>query len=310
MANVAPAIAGTVEGFAGFATPEGTAITDMDLLDFWFAEAAAAGHSTKTVKERVIVLRALRRHMGKPLVNAERPDLIRFLGQAHLSKNSRQTYGQALRSFYTLVQDEGYRMDNPAARLPRIRASFVEPDPFTPAEVQQLLDVTPKPKVRLMIALAAFQGLRAGEVAAVHPRNVNRAKRLLLVREAKGGSTHEVWRPIHTTVWALLEPYLDTDEWLFPHYRSGHHVSSNSISQAVGVSIKAAGLDQHRPHQLRAYFATQLLESGADTMTVQFAMRHASQQTLTRYIRPSQDRIRAAMENLPQLTLQGGQPAA
>ncbi len=55
-----------------------------------------------------------------------------------------------------------------------------------------------------------------------------------------------------------------------------------------------------------AALETALVEAGADVVTAQHAMRHASPATLQRYVRPSMANVSAAMDRLPVLEVRGG----
>jgi hypothetical protein len=68
------------------------------------------------------------------------------------------------------------------------------------------------------------------------------------------------------------------------------------------IATRRAGI-KHRPHQLRAWFATELMEAGADMLTIQHAMRHAGPETLKHYIRPSMVKVDDAMRRLPDLVM-------
>lgn len=300
--NVSPRVAGTLEAFEVFESADGL-LSDRQVVELWEAEARASGHGERSIGERLIVIRSFRRFIGKPLIAAERADLVRFLGRPHLAKSSRQSYGSVLRVLYSLLQDEGWRIDNPAGRLPRVRVTPPEPDPLSTDEVQRLLNSCRNRDTRTMVMLGAFQGFRCVEIAAVHGRNIDWAERRILTAEAKGGK--EVWRPLHSALWPIALTYPRNGYW-FPNWRPNRnaaigegHILPNSVSRVLGDAIRRAGIQGHRPHQLRAWFATELLNAGTDTMTAQFAMRHSSQATLQRYVRPSQERIREAMERLP-----------
>jgi site-specific recombinase XerD len=56
-----------------------------------------------------------------------------------------------------------------------------------------------------------------------------------------------------------------------------------------------------RPHRLRHWHATALLESGADVRTVQECMRHVSPSSTAGYMQVTETRRAAAVARLPRL---------
>src|SRR5690606_17613694 len=136
------------------------------------------------------------------------------------------------------------------------------------------------------------------EIAAVDGRNIDWDNRTIVAAEAKGRKI--VTRPLHSIVYehAIDAGYPRDDVW-FPSPKGGH-VRGTSVSNTLCAAFKRAGI-QHRAHQMRAWHGTTLLEMGADSLDVQHSLRHSDGQSMKAYIRPSQDRIRAAMELLPRV---------
>lgn len=277
---------------------------DETLIETWLFRMVVEGCGEGTRTERARLMRSLAAFSGTPLIEITRHQLMQYLARTELSARTKQHYRSGFHTFYSLLQDEGIRLDNPATRLPKQHVPRLEVNPFSTAEIQQLLDSGIYGKTRLMVLLAAYQGLRAAEIAAVHGRNIDWPQRRIQVVEAKGGVV--VWRPLHPIIWqeALSQP---RDGFWFPNWTGNKrfpvdegHILAASVSDLLSRALKRAGI-RHRPHQLRAWHATELIDSGADTMTAQFSMRHANQSTLQRYVKPSNDRILAAMERLPKV---------
>jgi len=101
--------------------------TDDQVWALWDVHMRAGGCTERTIKNRRIWFRELGRSIGKPIATATKLDLVEYLGRAHLSPRTRQNYRSAMHTLYTLLQDEGIRPDNPAARLPRVHIARLEP---------------------------------------------------------------------------------------------------------------------------------------------------------------------------------------
>lgn len=279
------------------------AMTDEEAFELWAMHMRAAGCTNRTLSERRFLLLRLGRDLGHDVVTATRNELIAWLGRPDLSPKTRQNYRSAVHTFFTLLQDEEFRHDNPAARLPRGKSPRVEANPFSTAEVQKLLDSGIYGRSRMMVLLAAYQGFRAVEIAATSGAHVDWDRSMILTVEAKGGV--EVWRPLHPAVIAYAQAKPDMfprDGFWFPGIgpNRGYHIAAKSVSNTLSQALARADI-RHRPHQLRAWFATELSESGADMLTIQHAMRHATAGTLKHYIRPSMNRIQEGIQRLPAL---------
>jgi len=266
---------------------------DDALLAYWAAYMTAESCTTGTIRERLIVVRALLRRSEKTLLTVNRHDLIADLAR-DLSPKTRQNYKSLFHTLFAWLQDEQFRADNPAARLPRTRVPKSEPDPVSTEDIAYLLASGIYAKTRLYVLLYAYQGFRAVEIAAVSGETIDWDRRRILSKDGKGGK--EVWRPVHDIVWAELQKY-PREGYLFPS-RSGGHISRKTVSNVLSKAFKRAGVE-HRPHQLRAWHATELIEAGVSTIVAQHSMRHSDLQSLNRYVTVSDAKLREAMALLP-----------
>jgi len=276
-----------------------TTTTD-DILNYWAAYMRAQHCTERTIREREIFIRSvLRRTSARSLLDITKQELVMFLGRADLTGRTKQNYRSTLHTFYTWLQDEEFRLDNPAARLPRPRVEPTEPDPVSTEDIQAVLNSGIYGPTIMKVLLYAYQGLRASEIAAVHGGRIDWTASTILTAEAKGRKI--VTRPLHSLVMehAIAEGY-PRDGWWFPGILPGEHVRGKSVSNTLCAAFKRAGIN-HRAHQMRAWHGTTLLELGADSLDVQHSLRHSDGQSMKAYVRPSQDRIRAAMERLPRV---------
>lgn len=271
-------------------------LDDDALLDYWAAYQAASGSTAKSIKERTISIRAMLRRTGTSLLTTTRHDLIRDLGRPKIAASTRANYKSLMHGFFTWMQEEEFRLDNPAVRLPKVRVPRQEPDPVRTEDIERLLHSGIYRRTRLWVLLYSYQGMRAAEIAAVSGTSINWDRRRILSAEAKNGV--EVWRPIHPVVWEELAKWRTTG-WLFPsHIHQGKHVTANNVSNVLSKAFKRAGIP-HRPHQMRAWYATEMIDAGTPTIVVAAAMRHADTQSVEKYVRVKEETIEAAMLRLP-----------
>lgn len=185
---------------------------------------------------------------------------------------------------------------NPAdgAPLPRIRrkaASMVIP---TPEQVALILDNADE-YFRTFIAVAAFAGLRLGEVSGlkvgdvdflgrtigVHRQVQGSNRENVVVRPPKDGSEREVFAPSRLTL--VLSMHLeqfgawvdeDGERWLFSN--GGHPFVRAAAGARFRQARDKAGLSGFTLHSMRHFYASGLIAAGCDVVTVQRALGHAS----------------------------------
>lgn len=274
------------------------------ILSYWRAHMRAQNCTERTISERMIFAKSLLKHAGSDdLLTLTKYDLIAFLGKTdamgrQLTGKTKQNYRSTLHTLFTWIQDEEFRLDNPAARLPRPRVEHTEPNPVTTAELQQLLDSGIYGRTRMMVVLYAYEGLRASEIAAVAGSNIDWIRRRLLTVEGKGRK--EVWRPMHSLTWEEAQAFPRLGFW-FPGQHG--HVRGKSVSATLSAAFKRAGLETHTGHDMRAWHATTQLEAGVDSLTVRYSMRHTDGQSIDKYDQPSDGRISDGRETLPRVVV-------
>lgn len=276
----------------------------MNILEYWTQYMTAEDLTHKTIRERLIFIRRLEREVGD-LTTVSRPELIAWISQQDWSNATRVHYRSAMHTFFTWLQDEGMRLDNPAARLPKVKVRRREPNPFTINEIQQLLDAGMYRKTRAMVALHYYLGLRVSEISRVHGNDVSWTEQTLTT---VGKGRKKAKLPVPEAAWPL---FLDMprDGYWFPnrtanalHQAGEGHILGNSVSTLIGGAIKRAGL-QHRPHDLRAATATEMNKAKISAFVVQGSMRHTNMDTTTRYLGLDVEQIREGFNALPTIEL-------
>lgn len=168
------------------------------------------------------------------------------------------------------------------------------------------------------MALCAFAGLRLGEAAGVRAGDIDTANNVLAVRRQvrgqvrdqheivapKAGSERDV--PIPVSLTDLLTAHIKTvgtlgDEgWLF---QSGDALlNRNSAGDQWRLIRQKVGPEAFTLHGLRHFYASALIITGCDVVTVQRALGHASASiTLNIYSHlwpTAEDRTRSAAAEL------------
>ena len=191
-----------------------------------------------------------------------------------------------------LISDDPTR----GVRMPQLRRTEASMTIPTPAQVAALLEAADE-DFACFIALCAFAGMRLGEAAGIQvgdvdwmrrtirlSRQVQRAPGLnnVEVRLPKYGSERTIFAPdaLLTMISELIKRRGiadDLEAFLFVGTGgSDNPPHANVIWHRFRPLCKRAGVEGATIHQLRHFYASGLIRRGADVVTVQRAMGHAS----------------------------------
>lgn len=162
----------------------------------------------------------------------------------------------------------------------------------SPAQVRSIFDAAAF-YFRPFIAVCAFAGLRLGEAAGLQKGDVDFLGRRLHVQRQVQGQTRDQaretdpkaksdrWVPIPEELVVILAEHVRTvgvmgdQEWLFTP-DAEHVYNRNSAGYRWREACKAAGISGFTLHDLRHFYASGLIASGCDVVTVQKALGHST----------------------------------
>ena len=263
-------------------------------------------HTRRAYLRAVTDLARYHRRAPDQLTDHEVQQYLRYLiEERHLAWAScRQTVG-ALRFFYEVTlgrprHDFSLPMPKAARRLPQI---------LSRQEVARVLDGTQNLKHRLLLMTTYAAGLRVSEVVRMRVSDIDSQRMLIRVEQGKGKKDR----------YTLLSPRLLVElrryyrvyrptEWLFTDRRRPTPMDPCSASRIYQAAKQRAGIPKAGGiHTLRHSFATHLLESGIDVVSIQRLLGHARVETTARYLHVTPQHVGVRASPLDQLP---GPPAA
>jgi integrase/recombinase XerD len=196
----------------------------------------------------------------------------------------------ALRMFYR----DWLQRDWPLWTQFEIRRDQPLPLVLTRDETRRLLGCIRSGRFKAILALIYHCGLRVGEACAIGPRDIDAARGVIRILNAKGGKSREV--PVAPAMIKRLRRYWCAHRnrrWLFPGVGRGWKDRWHSLTQAMAQaatpmsvsSVQAAmrmatascGLKKNATcHTLRHSFATHLLEGGVSIGQVSAYLGHSN----------------------------------
>lgn len=267
------------------------------LVHLWATWQYAQSLSVRTVTERAWTVRRMAEWCGVAPELATLEHIVRWLAEGAdsdegWSARTRWTYHSTLRAWFSWLQTQGHRVDNPMIHIPSPRRPKSEPRPVTDEELGRILRVRMWKRTRAMALLATLQGLRVHEIAKVKGEHFDLIARTMIVH-GKGNVTKVL--PLHPLVIEIAYQMPRKGYW-FPSKNSGH-VRRESVSHTLGQVFTRAGV-QGAGHRLRHWYCTALLEAGVDLRTTQELARHASIQSTQIYTQVKNERRAEGIERL------------
>jgi integrase/recombinase XerD len=166
---------------------------------------------------------------------------------------------------------------------------------LSPDEMARFLDALRNPKHRALLMTAYAAGSRLSEVARLRAEDIDSARTVIHVRQAKGQKDRGVM--LSPRRLAVLRQYWKRHRpgpFLFPGREPDRPVSHRTVQMICRRALAASGLGKRvSMHPLRHSFATHLLAGGADLRTVQELLGHANIRTTQHYTHVDRDRLRA-----------------
>lgn len=243
----------------------------------------AAGRSPGTVRLHLHYLRHIARYAPDPWA-ATTAQLTAALGaRPEWKPETRKSCRSTVAAFYRWAYLAGYVEADPTRGLPVVKVPAGVPRPAPDTALVAALAVADH-RTRLMLLLAAREGLRVSEIARVHTDDLVAGVLFVL---GKGGKT----RPIPVVFPELVEAIEAAGGWLFPGQVDGH------LAPATVTKILSATLPgRWTAHTLRHRFATRSNTAHPDLLALCQVMGHSRPETTQRYVLVPLDALRAVVE--------------
>jgi site-specific recombinase XerD len=245
--------------------------------DRMIADLRLAGYSQNTCETYLRIAADFVRYfmrppdqMGEQEVRTYLPDRLRRVKPSGVAVEH-----AALKFLYGIT----LRRPEVVGRIPRPKVAKTQPDVLAGSEVLRLLAGVESLRHRAILMLAYGAGLRLSEACSLQPRDIDAQRKLIKVRQGKGGKDRYVM--LADTLLQGLREYRKATRppapWLFPGQKPSAHLTPQGVRKALRKAAGAAGLSKRvTPQVLRHSFATHLVGTGADLRTVQLLPGHAS----------------------------------
>lgn len=256
--------------------------TNVDLIDRFCAHLRYRNLSPATIRRRRDCLGLFQRFIDPtPLERARAVDIEDFLATRRAPR-TKHGYRSDLRVFYSWLVAKEVIDKSPASGIASVRVPKALPRPISVEDAMGALTFGSL-RIRRMVGLAFFAGLRCKEISELHAEDIwtHLPQPVLVVRNGKGAKDRAV--PMHPELVSLLRG-LPTSGLVFPG-RSGAPFHRDTVSKAINAHLRVAGIDG-TAHQLRHSFGTELARvTGGNLVMVATFMGHESTNTTMGYVK-------------------------
>lgn len=188
-----------------------------------------------------------------------------------------------LKHMYTLAIKWGMAPENPVKGVEFLPENKHSMRVLSDEEAAQLIGAA-SPHFRPVLLTALNTGMRLGEILNLRWEDVNLREGFISVEQSKSGEPRKI--PTNSVLTDVLrdvrmdrgDPYVFLGRW-------GKKV--HSFRKVFETALKRAGIGKCRFHDLRHTFASNLVMSGVDIVTVKELLGHKTIQMTMRHSHPS-----------------------
>ncbi len=299
-----------------------------DFAETWFAEKEVEWRRSYRTTIRRELDRALIPKFGEKEVGqiskadvlAYRAELGKATAKGKQSKLSAARINKMLNPLRQILNEAADRFDfrTPFDSVKQLKTKRTDVDPFTLAEVKQVLD-TVRPDFKHYFTVRFFTGMRTGEIDGLQWKYVDFENRLILVRETVVGGEEEYTKTdgsqrdiqmsqlVFDALKAQFEASGKLSKFVFCN-RLGTPLDHKNVTNRVWYPLlRHLNLKKRRPYQCRHTAATLWLASGEAPEWIARQLGHTTTEMLfrvySRYVPNLTRRDGSAFERLITQTL-------
>lgn len=249
-------------------------------------------HARRRAIERLAV------RLDRDAAEATTDELQQYLSNLpRTTARSRYAEHSHLSCFFTWAAEDGVIAANPMRKIPRPKLSRLLPRPMSEEDTLVAIENAPA-RIRVCLVLAAYQGLRACEIAALTRNDIlDTAPIPVLIAHGKGSKDRVI--PLGERALAELRAFGMPVRGPLLRREDGQPggISPHRVSSMVNTYLHDMGIGDTL-HQLRHRFATRTYAATQDVLVVAALLGHEDPATTAGYAAYSNPRAVEAVRAL------------
>jgi site-specific recombinase XerD len=256
-------------------------------------------YAAHTVDSYLLDLSLFFQEIDSSLRNISFHDVDRFIDQQHAQGLTPATINRrlyALKHFFDVLVEPQVVSLNPVKPSHMLRRGRPLPKLLAKEPLEQLFARIQHPMDRALFLLMLRCGLRVSEVAPLKVRDIDWTQHTVRIEQGKGRKDRQVY--LSADALASLRECLKQrpasvpgDVVFWNQKRPSHALSIKAIQKKMARYAAAAGVVASC-HRLRHTFASNLLEQGAEIVSIRELLGHASITSSERYAKVSNQKVK------------------
>jgi integrase len=169
----------------------------------------------------------------KSTCNVTTADVQAWLDGMKLSAQNHMNFRTVVHTFFEFAVARGYAVDNPVAKVEKVKARGGDNEIFTPMEIARLLAVAPVDFVPCL-AIGAFAGLRSAEIERLEWSDIDLEGGHITIGAKKAKTASRRIVPVAENLVAWLSPYAGRNGTIWP----GTHDDFYECQQATAAATE------------------------------------------------------------------------
>jgi integrase len=273
-----------IEGFAALHDIKGETgihFKPADGIGGWVTKMQSEMRSENTIKMyRYLAERFLKEH----------PEPTKAEVQAHFAKllaagKSRafvDNIRKVLASLFRYLHEEGMVASNPMEGIKSLKVPYSQKEPPSEADIVNVMDIRHTrrkdgDKLRTVVVLLTTTGLRITEALSLRKDCIDyEAKQIKVIGKGNKPRVVPLLKQAVEVLSKYTKKYPSDSPFVFPGRTEAGHASIHNVEKTLKRACARAGVKPFTPHQLRHFYATHMLKSGAKLEVVSRILGHAS----------------------------------
>lgn len=202
-----------------------------------------------------------------------------------------------MKRMFNLAIDWNLTDENPVAKVRLFSEKDTMKERILTEEEEVRLLAASSDYLKSILIVALNTGMRRGEILNLRWSQVDLNKRFIKAENTKSGKNRII--PINDYLHPKLMKLNELNgksEYVFPNPKTGRPFTE--VKKSFKNACRKVGIDDLRFHDLRHSFASRLVESGADLITVRDLLGHFSVRVTQRYVHSNQKQKKEAVQLL------------